>query len=213
MSNAAHVLFPLAGLVAAGAVNEWSRTAEPAALTFTVTGPGSTSFQGKTAAVDVQETDQSVVVVVDLRDLQTGNALRDKLMKEEHLEVDQHPFARLEMARAELVLPDVGSPIDPPSLDDDVTGLLSLHGEQREVAFHYEATCNAAWLCDVVGDAVVVMSQFGIPVPRWQGALLHPDVKVHVEFQVQRAAPPMPPPDAEPEPPPTLPPPPQPTPN
>jgi len=227
MSTAAHVLFPLASLVAvvaepqqpaddddlaAAPINEWTRTAAPASLTFTVTGPGGVSFTGTSAGLEVQETDLAVAVVVDLRTLQTGNAARDQLVREVYLEVEQHPVARLEVPRAEIIVPDA-PPVDPPSrpAPDDAAGTLSLHGEQREIAFRYEATCNAAWLCDVVGDAVVVMTEFGIAVPRWQGALLHPEVKVHAEFQVQRTPAPLPPPDSEPEPPPTLPPAPTPT--
>ena len=203
-------------LVAAAAVavddvrraSEWSRTAAPASVTFTVTGPGKISFEGTTSDVAIEETDQHVVVVVDLRNLTTGLALRDKLMKEKHLEVDKFPEARLEVPRAELLVPDdAGNP-----LAAELRGTLTLHGEHKETVFRYESTCNAAGLCDVVGDAVVVMSEFAIPVPLWQGVLLSPDVAVRTAFQVQRTTRPLPPPQGKPEPPPDVPPPPSPSP-
>jgi polyisoprenoid-binding protein YceI len=215
--NTSQVLLPLVGLTAIVVAAdddddddvpaaEWTRTADPAALTFTVSGPGDLGFEGATDDLEVQESDQGVVVVVDLRALTSGEPVRDLVMREQFLEVEQFPEARLEVARADLVMPEI-SPLDPPPLDDDISGSLTLHGEQRAVPFHYEATCNAAWLCDVVGDVVVVMTEFGIPLPRWQGQVMQPEVKIHAEFQVQRSPPPLPPPDTEPEPPPPPPPP------
>lgn len=213
MSNAAFFLLPLVtvGVVAAAALKddvaddgraaEWTRAPSPASTSFTVIGPGKITVEGKTDKLEVEETEQHVVVVVGLQTLSTGDPVRDKVMLDHHLEVEKYPEARLEVLRADLRLPQQSGV----TLVADTRGTLFLHGKEKEVAFHYEGTCNAAWLCDVVGKSTVVMTDFDIPLPVWRGSLLRPDVAVATQFQVQRTPAPVPPPDTEPEPPPTLP--------
>ncbi len=185
---------------------EWTRTAAPATVRFTAT-VADLSFEGRTPDVDVEETEQHIVVVIGLESLSTDLELRDQLMREHFLEVEQFPEARLEVLRADLQIPDdVGR-----SSPADVPGALSLHGETQDITFRLESSCNAAALCDIVGDTVIVMTDFGIPLPVYRGNALSPEIAIHATFQVQHTPSPPPPPDQEPAPPPTLPPPPLPS--
>ena len=86
----------------------------------------------------------------------TGIRLRDKHMKEKSLEVQKYPNAELRVARTALQLPKGG----------DATGAVTLHGQTRNVPFHYVAKPDGdTW--KINGAMRIDIKQFGIEVPSY----------------------------------------------
>jgi polyisoprenoid-binding protein YceI len=99
-------------------------------------------------------------------------------MKEKYLEVQKFPNAELRVARSTLQLPKDGE------TSGDATGTLTLHGQTRNVPFHYVAKPEGdTW--KVRGTTRIDMKQFGIEVPSYLGVTVQKDVDISVRFETR----------------------------
>ena len=164
--------------VALMATGAWglSRTAAPAQAVFHGVGPAGFRIEGKTPTLILKEDAKIFTVVVGLKQLTTGIAVRDKHMRDKYLEVEKFPEATLEVAREGL---------DGSGALIKSKGKLTLHGKTAELPFEYRATCKAE-LCDVAGTVAIHMPDFGIVIPVYLGVTMKPDITVDVAFQVHK---------------------------
>lgn len=167
-------------LVASAAFAGWTKTAAPAEARFNGSGPAGFKIEGTTKAVDVKDDTKSLTVVVALKDLSTGIALRDTHMRDKYLEVQKFPETTLVVPLASLNIPADGK-----EGEGDAKGNVTLHGVTKEQAFHYKGACKAG-VCDVVGTMPLNMHDYGINVPSYLGVTVKPDITLTVTFQAKR---------------------------
>lgn len=140
------------------------------------------SFEAKTKAVTGQvavasEPNEPLQgeLSVDLQKLQTGIRLRDRHMKDNYLEVKrgaEYAAARLEQIRVEAL-----------EGKTSFRGLLTLHGERREVSGTAIIKPNREGY-RVEASFPVRMSEFEIPDPKYLGVGVKDQVQVNVNFAV-----------------------------
>lgn len=159
----------------------YERTKTAAAVQFTGVGPGGFKMVGKTAALQLQQDDKALTLIVPLADLTTGIALRDRHMREKYLEVAKFPDVRLAVPLASLPAPAAGAPASA-----ELKGTLTLHGVQKEIPFKVEASCGADNVCTAKGSFTINIKDFGIVVPTYLGVTLKPDVVVEASFEATR---------------------------
>lgn len=165
--------------LAATASAGWTQTGD-AAAGFTGTGPAGFKLEGKTKAVTVKDDGKALTVVVGLKDLETGIALRDKHMREKYIEVDKHPEATLAVPLDALKVPEDGA-----SLEAEAKGTFTVHGVSKELAFKYKASCKGG-TCDVEGTAQANFKDHGVNVPSYMGITVKPGITVRARFQVKK---------------------------
>jgi polyisoprenoid-binding protein YceI len=117
-------------------------------------------------------------VAVDLRTLDTGIALRDEHLRDEYLQVEHGP----EFRRA--VLSDISlGDVDPPSFEGRTvfTGTLQLHAVKHTIGGTARVRRDGA---EVHLDASfsVILSDYGIPKPRYLGIGVEDQVEVKVDL-------------------------------
>ena len=144
------------------------------------------SFDAKTNAVSGEVTVASGAqeplkgeLSVDLQKLQTGIGLRDRHMKDNYLEVkkgDEFAAARLQDIRVE-------------SLEGKTSfkGMLTLHGEQREVSGTANIKQNGEGY-RVEANFPIRYADFGIPDATYLGVGVKDQVQVRVNFTVAPSA-------------------------
>jgi polyisoprenoid-binding protein YceI len=147
-------------------------------VSFTAIGPAGLRIVGTTPDLSVADDGQQVEIKVPLANLTTGIGLRDSHMRDKYLQVGTYPDARLVVPRAALQLPADGA-------DGDATGtgMMTLHGQSRPIAFHYKLSRRGQKIA-VTGDMPVNMNNFGITTPGYLGLSVKPDVTVSVQFSV-----------------------------
>lgn len=145
---------------------------------FHASGPAGMSIDGTTSDVNVADDGSSVTVVVKLANLNTGMGLRDRHTKE-YLEVDTYPTAELKVARSALKFPAAGA-----ESSGDAKGSLKIHGQSKDVTFHYSAKLDGDTF-DVKGSTKININDFGIKTPSYLGVSVKPDVGVDVHFQAK----------------------------
>jgi polyisoprenoid-binding protein YceI len=130
------------------------------------------SFEGKTAnswgRVTLDPTELGshleIEVEVDLRSLDTGIELRNRHMRENHLETDRFPTARFEGAE---IVEGAGSSLAPGATRAIlVEGKLDLHGVARTVRIPLELTHDGTNL-RIVSRFPVALSDHGIARPKF----------------------------------------------
>jgi len=137
------------------------------------------SFEAKTNAVDGEVAVASQAaplkgeLTVDLQTLETGIGLRDRHMKNNYLQVEkgeEFAEARLQDIRVE-------------KLEGKTTfkGVLTLHGERKEVAGMAELKPNGAGY-RVDAEFTVRLSDFQIPDPTYLGVGVKDEIQVRVRF-------------------------------
>ena len=99
-------------------------------------------------------------------------------MKEKYLEIDKYPSTTLTIARDKLKLPASDG-----TVSADVSGKLSLHGSEKPVVVHYEAS-RSSGVITVKGRLGIEMDHFGISVPSYLGVTVKPGVEVDATFRV-----------------------------
>ncbi|MEO7330271.1 MAG: YceI family protein [Minicystis sp.] len=161
-------------LIAAAKLN---RT-DSASAGFHASGPVGMNIDGTTSDVTVTDDGSSVTIVVRLSNLSTGMSLRDKHAKE-HLEVDSFPTAELKVARSAIKFPAAGA-----ESSGDAKGSLKIHGQTKDVTFHYTAKLDGDTY-GVKGNAAVNINDFGIKTPSYLGVSVKPDITVNVQFQAK----------------------------
>lgn len=145
------------------------------------------SFEGTTQEVkgeirvDLDDliNDFEVRVEVDLASLKTGMSLRDKHMRENHLETDTHPtvvFSGTELLAPSLPKLAVGSPVS-----FRVRGDFDLHGETRQIEVPIEATRLDEKSVHIRADFSVKLSDYGIKRPKFLFMKLGEEQQVQVD--------------------------------
>jgi polyisoprenoid-binding protein YceI len=173
---------PVAAAPAAG-TRTFKFDATGSKLGFTVTRPGevvegtATQFSGM-VRVDPEHPDRegSVTLEVDAATMVTGNRLRDRTMRNSHLETETYPIIRFESTSAkttaEPLRPGEKRPVE-------VEGRLLLHGVTRSVKIPVTLGYDGA-LLTADGNVSFTLSEFSIPIPKLLWFVL--DDKVTVTF-------------------------------
>jgi polyisoprenoid-binding protein YceI len=145
---------------------------------FRASGPAGMNIDGKSTDVSVADDGTTITVTVGLANIDTGMGLRDKHTKE-YLEVTTYPTAELKVARSALKFPAEGA-----DASGDAKGSLKVHGQTKDVTFHYTATMRGGVL-DVTGNTSININDFGIKTPSYLGVSVKPDVTLNTHFQAK----------------------------
>ena len=146
---------------------------------FRASGPGGINIDGKTSDVRVTDDGTTVTITVGLAGIDTGMGLRDKHTKEA-LDTAQFPTAELKVARGDLKFPAAGG-----ESSGDAKGKLKIHGQTKDVTFHYTVNLAGDTLSVKGTAAKVNMNDFGIKTPSYLGVGVKPEVDVNVNFQAK----------------------------
>jgi polyisoprenoid-binding protein YceI len=149
------------------------------------------NFEAKTSALTgelVLRPDQPGAVAgalsVDLRTLQTGIRLRDEHMRTNYLEVHRGPkYAEATLSRIQLE----GADLARPTSTARFRGILTLHGEDQEVAGTADIR-HAGGGLRVKAKLPVRTSLFQIPAPSYLGVGVKDEVIVDVSLQIAAPA-------------------------
>ena len=169
----------LAGSAPAPAADTGSYTIASGTAGFTATGkPGFLHINGEGASVHgtwaiAKDQLTAAEVKIALKELSTGIDLRDSHMKEKYLEVEKYPEA---VFRAK----DVALGIKAPS-DLELKGDLTLHGVTKPVTVALSLKDKGKSV-EGEGDFEILLSDFGIDIPKYMGVTVAETVKVHVTF-------------------------------
>lgn len=126
-------------------------------------------------------TDHSVQgsLAVDLTSLETGIGLRDRHLKDEYLQVDRYPEARLTLTRL-----DVSSVPDDPAFAAVAVpfeGTLLLHGVEKPVSGQARVARKDARIT-ASAQFSIKLGDFGIDVPKYMGITVAEKVDVKTSF-------------------------------
>jgi polyisoprenoid-binding protein YceI len=149
-----------------------------ASTTFKAAGPAGLNIEGSTAEMSIADDGTTVTITVPLGNLSTGIGLRDEHTKKA-LETDTYPTTKLTVARAALKFPAAGG-----ESSGDAKGQMTLHGQTKDVTFHYSAKANGTTF-DVKGSTRINVDDFGVKRPSYMGVTVKPDVDVTTAFQAQ----------------------------
>lgn len=130
------------------------------------------SFEGKTRSVvgelelDPTDLPDSVMIriEVDLADLDTGIGIRNKHMRNNHLETDEYPKA---IFRGGRIIESSSRVLGPEPVTLQLSGTFELHGVTRDVAVEAEITRNEDGSIHVVSRFEVKLSDYGISRPKF----------------------------------------------
>src|SRR5262249_33990059 len=100
---------------------------------FKVPGPAGLTIEGKTSEMTAVDDGTTVTITVPLGNGDTGISIRNEHTKKA-LETDKYPTTTLAVARSALKFPAPGA-----ETSGDATGKMTLHGQARDVTFHYSA--------------------------------------------------------------------------
>ena len=161
---------------------------------FTSKAPGET-FDGKTRAVSGRvDLDPaalgdslSILVTVDMAKLDTGIALRNRHMCENHLHTAKFPQATFEGAKIQ----DGGGTalVAGEKRVVALAGRLTLHGVTKEVVLPVVLTWDGADALRVASEFSVALADYEIPRPQFLAMKLGEVQKVSVSFVAKRGAP------------------------
>jgi polyisoprenoid-binding protein YceI len=154
-----------------------STTGTPSAG-FRASGPGGINIDGKTSDLKVADDGKTVTITVGLSSLDTGMELRNKHTKEA-IETDKFPTAELTVARGDLKFPAAGS-----ESSGDAKGKLKIHGQTKDVTFHYSAKLNGDTLA-ISGSSTINVKDFGVTPRSYLGVSIKPEVVIDVSFQAK----------------------------
>jgi polyisoprenoid-binding protein YceI len=141
---------------------------------FKASGPAGLAIEGRTSDVVVEDDGTNVRVTVKLSNIDTGLELRNRHTKED-LEVDKFPTATIVVARSLLKLGGG---------DGDAKGSLTIHGQTKDVTFHYNAANNGGTL-DVKSSTRIGVSDFGVKPRSYLGVSIKNDVDIYANFQAK----------------------------
>lgn len=165
-------------LVGAAAQAGWSK-AGAAEATVKATGPAGFKIVGKTSAVDVADDGTHLTVTVKLKEIDTDNSLRNGHLQED-LEAEKFPLITLKVPLASLQVPEDGK-----SVDAESKGVFGIHGQTKEIAFKYKASCKGG-TCDIEGAADVNLKDYGVKIRSYLGITVKSAVSVTAKFQVKK---------------------------
>jgi len=163
------------------------------AVTFVISRPGET-IEGKAPGVSGTVTfdpghpasGSSVVLRVNPNTMETGNRIRDRKMKNAHLEVEQHPEITFRSTTIQVgpgLRAGAGTPGALDSLADGLDhkvvmeGTLSLHGVDRVILIPATIRYDGA-VFTAEGDVTLRLTDHAIPIPKILWIVLDDEVKV-----------------------------------
>src|SRR5437763_14994648 len=130
-------------------------------------------IEGKTPDLSVARSGEGFDFVVRLATLETGIELRDRHMREEVLEVERFPVARLRVARVRLP-------------DGDASGTapaeLTVHGQTHPVNVAFRVKPRSGY--DVTASFRMDLRAYGMKPPTYLGIAVKPDVDVSADFHL-----------------------------
>ena len=144
---------------------------------FHAKGPAGLSIDGTTSDVGVVDDGKTVKVVVNLADIKTGMELRDGHTKAD-LEVAKFPAATIAVDRGALKFPSDGK------VSADVPAKLTIHGETRDVTFHYDAKKDGDAI-SVDGSVKIRVGDFGVKPRSYLGISIKPEVEIFAKLTVK----------------------------
>lgn len=165
-------------LVGSVALAGWSKEGN-AEASFKATGPAGLKIIGKTSALDVADDGSHLTITVKLKEIDTDNSLRNSHMRED-LEAEKYPLVTLKVPLASLKVPEDGK-----SLEADATGTFGLHGQTKDIPFHYRAACKGG-VCEVDGSADISLKDYGVKVRSYLGITVKDNVTVMAKFKVKK---------------------------
>jgi polyisoprenoid-binding protein YceI len=142
---------------------------------FHASGPAGMSIDGTSSDVNISDDGSTVTVTIGMNALTTGISLRDQHMKDA-LETSKYSSSSISVSRGSLKIPATGA-----SSSGDTSGTMKLHGQSKNVNFHYTAK-NDGGVISVSGTSNVNMNDFGIKPPSYLGVTVKPDVAVNTKF-------------------------------
>jgi polyisoprenoid-binding protein YceI len=151
---------------------------------FLATGwPSALKIHGKGAGPDgtLTVTNHSVSgsLAVDLATLETGIGLRDHHLKEEYLQVDRYPQARLTLSRLDVTQVPDGAPFGAVSVPFE--GTLLLHGVEKPVSGQAKVSRHDDRIT-VNAQFSINLGDFGVDVPKYMGITVAEKVDVKTAF-------------------------------
>src|SRR5262245_20808679 len=175
------VAFALLPATAGAAEDAFKITAAEIAVVCPLTIGG--DFEAKTTAMSGDVTAASGGAIkgafsVDLMKLETGITLRDRHLRNNYLEVQKGPeYAVAKMVNLKVEkMPGKGT----------LRGLLTLHGQQREVAGVADIVPQGAGY-RVEASFPVKISEFQIPEPTYLGVGVKDEVTIRVKLNAEPA--------------------------
>jgi len=178
---------------------------ETSSLTFTIHRTGETiegaahEFTGEVGFDPADlSTGSSVVLRVTAASLETGNRMRDRKMRNTHLEADRFPEIVFKSTSIKIGPEREGAAPTPAQGARGsaqggrqrkalVEGVLSLHGVDRTLmvpaAIRYDSG-----LLTVEGSVALTYSDYGIPIPRFLWLVMEDDIKVRFRFVAEAPA-------------------------
>ena len=156
-------------------------------LQFTVSRPGEVvegtapEFAGE-ATLDPAHpaAGSSVVLRVVASSLVTGNRMRDRKMRNSHLEVERFP--EIVFRSTSIQMPEGGGALRPGETRKAlVEGTLSLHGIDRTILFPASIRYDNGSL-SAEGELRLRLTDHGIPIPRFLWMVLNDEVVVRFRF-------------------------------
>ena len=150
------------------------------------------TFQGKTHAVsgfvilDPSALTDSITIEVsaDLASLDTGISLRNKHMRENHLETETYPNAVFRGGRIVESSWKALTPGEPATLK--VRGIMDLHGVTRELVVPVVVTAAAGGRLAVAARFDITLSDYKISRPKFLMLKLNETQKVSVDLVLVR---------------------------
>jgi len=151
---------------------------------FLATGwPSALKIHGKGTgpAGTLTVTDHSVsgFLAVDLASLETGISLRDRHLKEEYLQVDRYPEARLTFSSLDVSAVPEGETFGAVAVPFE--GRLRLHGVEKPVSGQAKVSRNDSRLA-VSAQFSINLGDFGVAVPKYMGITVAEKVDVKAAF-------------------------------
>ena len=124
----------------------------------------------------------SVVLRVEAGSLETGNRIRDRRMRNSHLEVERFPEIVFRSTSITLSETGAATPLragEPRKAI--VEGILALHGVDRSILFPATIRYDSGSLT-AEGDVTLKLTDHAIPIPRFLWIVLDDEVKVRFRF-------------------------------
>jgi len=161
-------------LVAAAKLNKTGASS----TSFKAAGPAGLNISGSTADMSVADDGATVTITVPLANLTTGIGLRDEHTRKA-IDVGTYPTTTLRVPRSALKFPAAGA-----DASGDAKGSLTLHGQTRDINFHYSAKLDGDTL-SVQGSSTINVDDFGVNRPSYLGVTVKPNVDLTTSFQVK----------------------------
>jgi polyisoprenoid-binding protein YceI len=158
--------------------------ADAGSVEFVATGwPSALKIHGKGTgpAGTLSVTDHCVSgsLAVDLASLETGISLRDRHLKEEYLQVDRYPQARLTLSHLDVRVVPEGATFGAVAVPFE--GTLLLHGVEKPVSGQAKVSRNDSRLT-VSAQFSINLGDFGVGVPKYMGITVAEKVDVKTAF-------------------------------